>query len=546
LSRLALVLGGGVSLGTYVAGAVTEILRALEGNRRGGVQLYVVAGSSAGSLTAAMVGRALAINPTLAPWLEKVWVDIVDSEVLLHSDRADRTVFMDPEALGALSRSLVTAKPASDDRRSAAAGDPIRLGFSLSNLHGIPYSFRYGFLNAPERFYGGRVHRDWIEFELAGGVGPTDPVWEEVRQAAVASAAFPFALPPSAIDRSIEDYPGARFPDSEAEQVRMWYTDGGLFDNEPVRLAKQLVERFPDHRSAEWRYILIDPNLEEPGITPPGGRQPPTSPARMAGQLAKALLGEAAIRDWIETHKTNARLEVFEELVTRLPELAASLCDPEALDLGRSVGELAERVAEMKVAVSREPLVTSGDPALAYLDENLRRIEADRRFAPSLQRVEGRAARTRLAKLIFVLESAAGLRDKEVMPLYLVAPSRSDELSGDFMGNFGGFFHREWRANDFRAGRRDARRLLERHFGDVLDYRPDVDSVYRVEPLEASFETMPEPSRRQLERYVRSEADRVLDKLSPGLLANLFGWAWKPVARRWAARRILDGVRDMN
>jgi predicted acylesterase/phospholipase RssA len=126
LIRLALVLGGGVSLGTYVAGAVTEILRSLEGNGRGGVKLYVVAGSSAGSLTAAMVGRALAINPTLAPWLERVWVDIVDSEVLLRSDRADRSVFMDPEPLEALSRALVTARAASDDRRSAAAGDPIR------------------------------------------------------------------------------------------------------------------------------------------------------------------------------------------------------------------------------------------------------------------------------------------------------------------------------------------------------------------------------------------------------------------------------------
>jgi hypothetical protein len=389
------------------------------------------------------------------------------------------------------------------------------------------------------------VHRDWIEFELAGGVGPTDPVWEEVRQAAVASAAFPFALPPSGIDRSIEDYPGARFPDPKAEQVRMWYTDGGLFDNEPIRLAKQLVQRFPDHRSAEWRYILVDPTLEEPGTTPAGGVQSPTSPARMAGQLARALLGEAAIRDWIETHKINARLEIFEELVTRLPGLAASLCDPAALDLGRSVGELAERVAEMKVAVSREPVATSVDPALAYLDDNLRRIEADRRFAPALQGVEGRAARTRLAKLIFVLESAAGLRDKDVMPLYLVAPTRSDELSGDFMGNFGGFFHREWRANDFRAGRRDARRLLERHFHDVLDCRPDADSVYRVEPLDASFDTMPEPSRRQLERYVNLEAGRVLDRLSPGLLANLFGFVWKPVVRRWASRRILDGLRDM-
>jgi hypothetical protein len=271
-----------------------------------------------------------------------------------------------------------------------------------------------------------------------------------------------------------------------------------------------------------------------------------TSHSRLAGQLTRALLGQASVRDWLEANKTNARLEILDSLIQRLPDLGDSLRDPAAVHLGRSIGELAEQVAEMKVAVSREPLPETGDPVLDYLDRNLDRIQTDPRFLPVLGRFETRAARTRMAKLIFVLEAAAGLRDKDVMPLYLVAPREPETLHGDFLANFGGFFSREWRANDFRAGRRDARRLIEEQLGDVVSYRPAADDAYRVETMDASFDALPGEARKNLERFVQAEAGRVVDGLKPGFPASLFGWAWKPVVRRWAGRQIMDGLRGVD
>lgn len=546
--KLALVLGGGVSLGTYVAGAVSEILGALERTPGGEHTVEVIAGSSSGALTAAIAARALAVNPGALPWLRKVWVEAADADHLLDSGRADRSALLDATVMGELSRALITAEPASDDRPAAAMGREVRVGIALSNLDGVRFELPYGFLNVPDRSYGTRIHRDWIELRVQRAADAGDPVWERMRAAAVASASFPLAFPPLRLERERREYPGANLPgDPESGTVDMWYTDGGLFDNEPLGLAKRLVEHFPDHRSADWRYVLVDPYLE----TDPRDRRErasaPDSIVATVDRLARAVLGQGAALDWIRANKVNARLEILQALVDRLPELGDRLCDPAAVDVGRRVGELAERVAEMKVAVRRrEPASPGPDPVVEYLDENLARIAGDPRFAPVLERVETRAARTRLAKLIFVLESAGGLRDKEPMPLYLVAPPEEGGLSGDFMANFGGFFHRPWRENDFRAGRRDARRLLEDGLGEALRYRPDPDEAYRVEPLEAGFGSLPPDGRRKLEAFVEREADRALDDLEAGFLASLLAPVWKPAVRRWAARRILRALEKLD
>ena len=126
MTKIALVLGGGVSLGSYIGGAVTELLHAfLHNSRRSDgdpVRVHVITGTSAGALNAALAARTLAINPETLPWIERAWVDVASAEHLLNPDRTDRRGWLDDAAVEKLSKTLITADPAEEDSFHGIAG----------------------------------------------------------------------------------------------------------------------------------------------------------------------------------------------------------------------------------------------------------------------------------------------------------------------------------------------------------------------------------------------------------------------------------------
>jgi predicted acylesterase/phospholipase RssA len=546
MTKIALILSGGGSLGTYTAGAVTELLRGLAGNRSGAtVQVGALAGASSGALTAALAARALVVNPTLVPWIGEAWIRGMDAGVLLDTNRS-RSSLLDAEALEQMSRALITADPASDDEPSSIVGEPLGLGITLSCLHGIPYELRYGFLNRPDRSFGTRVFDDWAAFELRAADSAGAPVWEEIRQAAVASASFPFAFPPRRLERRGSHFRGSALEDFG--DIDLWYTDGGLFNNEPVRLAKRLVAR-AGGEGDDWRFIFVDPTLRDPAGDEFSTSTAPGSAVQVASLVARALLGQGSAKDWIRANRTNERLAILDSLVDRLPEIADSLTDPDAFELGRSVGEMAESVCEWRLVCGKggrggrprgSGAAEGSDPVMQLLDESLERIE--RRYSNVLARVSSRAARSRLAKLIFLIEAAGGLDDKEELPLYLIAPGR--RLAGDFLGNFGGLFSEAWREADYRAGRRDARRLLETSLADIVEYEPGEDAEYEVSEMVGSIDALEPRQRRRLESLIEREVDRSIAEMDTGFLGGLFGFAWKPALRRWATARAIESLRS--
>ena len=542
MTKIALILGGGGSLGTYTAGAVTELFRGLAGNRSGAtIQVGALAGASSGALTAALAARALVVNPNLVPWIGEAWIRGMDAEVLLSTNRS-RSSLLDAEVMEEMTRALITAGPASDDEPSPILAEPLGLGITLSSLHGIGYQLRYGFQNRPERSFGTRMFDDWAAFELSPADSAGAPVWEEVRQAAVASASFPFAFPPRRLERRGSHFRGSVLED--LGDIDMWYTDGGLFNNEPVRLAKRLVAR-AGSEGDDWRFVFVDPTLRDPPAGEAAEEDAPGSAVQVASLVTRALLGQGSAKDWIRANRTNERLAILDSLVDRLPEIADSLTDPEAFELGRSVGEMAESVCEWRLLCGGGRSRRAGrpaertDPVLELLEESLERIE--RRHSNVLARVSSRAARSRLAKLIFLIEAAGGLDDKEELPLYLVAPGH--RLAGDFLGNFGGLFSREWREADYRAGRRDARRLLETSLADLVEYEADDDAEYEVPEMVGSVDALRPEQRRRLEKLIERKVDRSIGEINPGFLGALFGFAWKPALRRWATARAIDSLR---
>ena len=48
----------------------------------------------------------------------------------------------------------------------------------------------------------------------------------------------------------------------------------------------------------------------------------------------------------------------------------------------------------------------------------------------------------------------------------------------------------------------------------------------------------------RVEQAVGAEADRWIGEFQPGAVASAFGWAWKPVVRRWITERSIRAISE--
>lgn len=569
-TRLVLIMGGGVSLGTYVAGALTEIFWALRHQAGGAgadagtgagsgtgtresavprVQVEVLAGASAGAVSAALFARALAGAPAAIADLHRAWVREISIDALLARDGSgfDPRALFSARKIDELARTMI--RPPADYRDwQPFCATPLRVGVTLSNLGGVRYRLDYA--NQSDTYFSTRIHADHLRFRLQN---PSEPgLWEELRAAAVASAAFPAAFPPRELRRRASDYQPALFAPELGPELAMWYVDGGVFDNEPIGLAKDLVEQNPEHQRLDYRYLLIDPYLDgaRAGMNDelyPG----PTALPGVLGALAAAVVGQSNAKDWIRANKVNWRLEEHREfIVARLRPLVQAAFGGEmgatsspAAALGAGILAQARGIARFKRGVNRPVPPPTGEVE-AYLAANLARIEADPRYAEALSDLAG-PAREMLCALIFIVESAAGLRDKEPMALYLVAP-RGDEprpLAGDFLHNFGGFFRQEWREHDFLCGRRDARLVLTEQLRDLetgeplLDYPAEGGVNYDPVPIRVSAADLTTAERRALDQHLQARLTLLIAPHLPWYARPVRG----PIVRK-AARAALAAL----
>jgi hypothetical protein len=296
--RLGLCLAGAVSGGAYTAGAldfIVEALDAWEKARQTGdalapphrTVLHSVASASSGSLTTAALAAVLryAFPPVHADTpddqaarnpLFDSWVNMTDISDLLATRDASRHGFVSLLDATRLDEASCKAVGAGDglpvlDRPWLA--DPVRLNFTVSNLRGVPLVMQN---TAPPLVPQITLQADVLRFALyaraseppAGGfpderalVYPLRPgdkrvLWKAFSQAALASAAFPAALPVRTVARPLADYDRIDFPlpggggtgrfappwaePGQATPGTFTFAgaDGGVFDNDPVDLVR--------------------------------------------------------------------------------------------------------------------------------------------------------------------------------------------------------------------------------------------------------------------------------------------------------------------
>lgn len=482
--RLAIAIKGGVSLGAYEAGLIGETLYLLDyNNRNNAVKWYIdaLAGASAGGMTSAMLAMIL-LNTSLAGAspdanvLKTVWVDTISFDLL------------DPENGAGLSPNFAFASGAIDQIASdhikfpnsltphKALRDPqgpkgahIALALTHSRLgqglQAIPTftgsEFFFNERAALSRFdirvnaspqgalgvsFSGNGTSS-IAVPATGDVLDSASAFAGMIACAIACGAFPFAFAPR----------GLALRDDQGNWNVDYFTDGGLYDNDPVGEVINLAHEIDwgpdaeDFSDTERRYLMIEP---EPGQTPDNWPQSPkflgntnmlnVDALTMVGRIFSGALDEIQQSGVRGIPEVNRRVKMRQDMVAQLEYYvhvtSGDLTLPSWLpamvnDLGQARGLSLEQMNYFRAHYIQDLQV---EAPVAY--------GGARSLPPDRQQL--------FVEFGLLIDLAMDVADKVAFEPILVSPKA--ELAGGPLYAFKGFFDEGIRNHDFQQGVADA------------------------------------------------------------------------------------------
>ncbi|MGH9646657.1 MAG: hypothetical protein ACRD4E_07560, partial [Bryobacteraceae bacterium] len=235
------------------------------------------------------------------------------------------------------------------------------------------------------------------------------------------------------------------------------YTDGGVFQNEPLGMAKNLVEQVPGGRlnAAERGYLFIAPkqktssevkNSPDPTI----GFSAATANYKELGlRLASSVAGQSEFQDWSVAEGYNDQLRVLDERARELQGLFLT-------------GTLTPAVTNPVSDVLLKALFAQNSQTTAASVANLAaaRTRLQQQYAVEYAQLSAQAAvADAWLDTVLVLELAARLDQKEEMLIYdfVAAP---ELLASNGLLAFAGFFDVSYRKHDYDYGRSMGQRKL--------------------------------------------------------------------------------------
>jgi len=494
---LAITIAGAVSLGSYEAGATYEILDAIRQHNehpdtlsKGDfIRIDVLTGASAGGMTAAIVAQKLLYSKDLfvdengksSPYdnpLYNTWVKGIDIVPLLNTEDIPIDKGGDPATLSLLSSNLIAtiskntlAQQGADGKIVSNGGvhnavdldRGIRLGLALTNINGVNYGYTM--------FGGDEFQYTDFSDQMLRCFSPKDDSfepWQEISEAAVACGAFPFAFRTKELLRVRADYlppvpPGVAPPPPQAQTLPQpnasptlepWpknadsqtftYTDGGVLQNQPLGMAKNLVDQNDQHRGNDNRfYLFVSPSPME-GKQDLDLTEESTTLAHIGGRLIDIYMGQAVFRDWITVQDLNDKIEL-------LNQRAAGLA--EALQSGALNALSLADVSQQVLNLFYPPGYTGETEAQA--EDRLRSQYSGEKYLAGLNA----AQTTAFFKAVLTLEKAANLGDHDEMRVYGIV-TQGDKLAGAGISAFVGFLDQRFRDHDYDWGRTVAQTLL--------------------------------------------------------------------------------------
>ena len=537
--KLAITISGAVSLGSYESGVIFEVLDALAQHNQWAsasnlsderIEIDVLTGASAGGMTVAMIAQRLLYdglsmsqaydNPVYNAWVSDV--DIVGllargpTEDVTHSVLSSDFVTRISETyLMGRYKNQPQPPPTPQPHAALSSDHKLQLGLALSNLNGVDY-YR-STLSGGQFIY--TRHEDQFVSEIDQIPDDRPELWERIRAMAVACGAFPVAFRVQDLVRNIVEYTSpylVRGIWGGQASTKFTYTDGGVFQNEPLGMAKNLVEQVPGGRlnAAQRGYLFIAPkpkqsdevkNSPDPNV---GFSAANANYKTLASRLADSVIGQSEFQDWSVAEGYNDQLLLLDERAGELQSLFLSGTLTPAMTSPVSDALLKSFFAEGNHLTPA---------SLANL--NAARTQLRQQYAAEYARFGGQAViADAWLDTVLVLELAARLHEKEEMLIYdfVAVP---EQLASNGLLAFAGFFDVSYRKHDYDYGRSVAQQQLAK-------YKAQPGSVFSnlhwtpkpIDPIDQNLNNIQmaqvdEAKRQKVYDQIRDAANELLEEL---------------------------------
>jgi hypothetical protein len=386
-------------------------------------------------------------------------------------------------------------------QKHPASADVIYLGLALSNLNGIDYGVPIlpQTPGQPPRQFIYTRYQDELKISLRADSRDDEDTldtWEPLRLAAVSCGAFAFAFRVVDLVRHAAEYADSKPVSNILPTDLFTYTDGGTFQNEPLGMAKDLVDLIDNHQNADSRFYLF---------VSPGGHGSSANRDFHAAQAdfvatGKALIGaifnQSRFHDWVRAEEINGKVNLFNERAIALQR-----------DLMKNPGQAGY--------IDFQNLVSAATSLLGVLfpsnpDPNHEtRADAWARLKQQFQAeytalhdLKGQQAADTWIDAVLAFETAAQLGPKDEMLIYGITADHEELASFEFT-SFAGFFDRRYRDHDYDVGRTKAQEFLNNPGAlGPIHYQPEA-----IRPIDKSLNNL------QLEKMDPQVRERVRDRL---------------------------------
>lgn len=517
--KLAIAMSGAVSFGSYQAGVIYEMVEAIAqhndhpdtaANQR--IEIDVVTGASAGAITACILVQKLmfeaeALRQPYANALHGPWVEDMALAALLNlrSTEAPSRSLLSSDQFAEISYRYLLQRYASGHptprQRHPASAASIRLGLALANLNGVDCTAEltdFPPLSQPASRYRRLVYSrytDSLTCEIQNGeTDDTAQVWQRLERAARSSSSLPFVFRLLAIDRQGRSYADAgralgpplepllepqsfAYTDAYTDAYTNAYTEAGLFENEPLGLAKHLVNQIdPDHQDHHNRfYLFVSPGAKR-SATNRDIRAANATCLQTAAALADAVSAQARLQNWLDISQTNRTIRQFEQQAKELSDMLLKTPQLEAAFGSAADSLLTVLYREGTAVEQRHQQRCDRDRLRQQFTEEYDRLVYGLSQASSLQATadsdlgrgevacgeaaSGEAVAESWLKLVQALEKTQDLGCKDVMTVYAIGGD--DPLAGEQIFGLGGLLDQSLRESDYSLGRHQAKQFLKK------------------------------------------------------------------------------------